>query len=237
MADTYANKSFRIALALFALFLAGYAFLQSPIFSLREVRLSGNDHLTLDDVIAQAGLVMGTNLLEVDPRRVARSLEQSPVIAQVRVARRFPATLLIQITERRPVAYLPAERGFWTVDAEGRILYRVETLNKPMPLLTTSPPVAPAEGHVLDEPHVLAALRFVSALSLRGLAQLAEVHAAARGIRAYTADGITVDLGLEGDMKEKAGVLETLLAKAAEGNVRITRIDVRHPRSPVVEGR
>ncbi len=235
MADTYSNKAFTIALGLFIVLLASYAFLQSPFFSLQSIELLGNDYLTEDDVLEVGEVYYGINLTEIDVRALSDALRELPVVAEVRVSRRLPSTLVLRITERSPVAYVSGERRFWTVDGSGMLLFPSDTLTKPLPLITSTPEITPRAGGRLQEPHLLAALRFAQALTLKGQTQLAEVHASDDGITAFTTDRITVNLGVTGDMQEKAAVLEALLARAAQGNLSISHVDVRHPRSPVVE--
>lgn len=235
MADTYSNKAFTIALGLFVLLLASYAFLQSPFFALEKIELMGHNYLSETDVLEAGEINYGTNLIEIDVRSVSRALRELPVVADVRVSRRLPSTLVLRISERTPVAYVSGERGFWTIDGDGKVLYRSDALTRALPLITAKPALTTNAGDTLDTPHLLAALRFAEALTIKGQTQLTEIHASSDGITAFTTDRITVNLGVSGDMSEKATVLEALLARAAQGNLAISHVDVRHPRSPVVE--
>lgn len=235
MANTYAGKGFSVALGLFVVLLAGYAFLQSPFFALERIELIGNAYVQVDDVLDVSALRYGVNLIQIDLKEVTESIRTLPVVVDVKVSRRLPSSLRVRLVERSPIAYLASNSGFWTVDAEGVVVYPVQTLSKPIPVITATPPVEPMPGQRVDEPHLMSALRFAGALTLKGLAQLSEIHASPAGITAYTTDRVTVNLGVDGDMAEKAAVLEALLDKAAQGNIGITHVDVRHPRSPVVE--
>jgi len=237
MAGTYTNRGFTIALGLFAVLLAGYAFLQSPLFSLQSVQLTGNDRLSVGLVLERTELDYGVNLLEIEVRAVESALAELPFIVDVSVARRLPGTLVVRVRERTPIAYVAGERGFWAIDSDGVLLYGVDAPTKPLPLVTAdlNDQVVREAGVVLDGPHIKAALDFVGALGVTTLASLSEIHASAAGVTAYTRDRITVSLGTGGDMREKAEVFEVLFAKAMQGNLNISHIDVRHPRSPVVE--
>src|SRR5690606_3425006 len=81
---TYDNKGFTIAIGLFALFLAVYAVMQSPLFQLKAVELAGAERLSLEDVLAAGKLELGDNLFSINLRELRRSLEQIPLIEEAR---------------------------------------------------------------------------------------------------------------------------------------------------------
>lgn len=235
MATTYDNKGFTIAMGLFALLVAVYAAMQSPVFRLRSVELVGADRLMLEDVLAAGGLELGANLFSINLREVRGALERIPLVDEVRLKRDFPATLVVEVSERRPVAYLSASGGIWAVDVQGYVLFKADRLTMSAPVVTVSPPVEPTIGERIDHPPLASALRFVAALSVKSRSNLSEVHAQETGITAYSRDRITIALGGGGDEVEQARVLEALLEKIDAEGLSVSRIDVSHPRAPVLQ--
>ncbi len=72
---------------------------------IREVEVSGNRHLSAEDVVAAAGLARGSSWLYYGARQAA-GLTANPWIATAEVARQFPGRLSIKVTERAPYAVL-----------------------------------------------------------------------------------------------------------------------------------
>jgi hypothetical protein len=77
-------------------------------FELESVATRGLSHLTAEEVARSTGLVPGTPLGEIDGSRVELRLLQHPWIRQVRVAPLPPGRVLVEVTEREPVALVPS---------------------------------------------------------------------------------------------------------------------------------
>jgi cell division protein FtsQ len=90
----------------------------SPRFAVRDLQVPVLAHLTRDDVLSIAEVEEGDRLLRIDTDAVAAKVAAHPWVASVRVRRQLPATLAIEVDERRAVAvaalgalYLVDERG------------------------------------------------------------------------------------------------------------------------------
>ena len=73
----------------------------SPRFAVRELRIAPTTHVTEDEVRSLLGVRLGDPLLAVDPDAVAAALTRHPWIASARVRRDLPATLAVDVVERR----------------------------------------------------------------------------------------------------------------------------------------
>lgn len=107
------------------------------------------------EAASRAGASTGTPLLDVDPGRVARAVESVPAIADASVARRWPATIIVQVTPRIPVAVI----GGALVAADG-VVVAVGTLGtappSTVPLVALDGVTAPASaGERIDAPDLL----------------------------------------------------------------------------------
>ncbi|MFH1529587.1 MAG: FtsQ-type POTRA domain-containing protein [Pseudomonadota bacterium] len=80
----------------------------SPHFALMEIRCQGLNHLSEEDVATAAGLRLGTSIMAVDPDDVEHTLAREDWVRKVHVHRELPQTLVVEITERTPVAMLAA---------------------------------------------------------------------------------------------------------------------------------
>jgi cell division protein FtsQ len=73
----------------------------SPRFAVRELRIAPTTHVTGDEIRSLLGVRLGDPLLAVDPDAVAATLTRHPWIASARVRRDLPATLAVEVVERR----------------------------------------------------------------------------------------------------------------------------------------
>jgi cell division septal protein FtsQ len=108
----------------------------SPRFALREIRADDTPHVTHDEIVSLAAVDVGDRLLAVDTDAVAARVATHPWIAEVRVRRQLPSSLVIDVVERRAVA--SALLGtLYLVDDSGRPFKRA-TLDEAdgLPVLT-----------------------------------------------------------------------------------------------------
>jgi len=89
-------------------------------FRVRAVRVEGAKNLSAEEVERLAAVSPSANLWD-DAEPVAARVRAHPLVREVAVSRRLPATLLIRVTEREPVALLPTPT-LEPVDRDGRRL-------------------------------------------------------------------------------------------------------------------
>jgi cell division protein FtsQ len=115
-----------LALAAIAV-VGGGAYLGGPsalrhvgFFDADRVEVAGTRLLAPHEVLAASGIRMGASVW-TDPAAWEAALRRHPVIADAKVSRRFPATLRIRVTEKRPAALVQAG-VLRPVTAEGEVL-------------------------------------------------------------------------------------------------------------------
>lgn len=89
-------------------------------FRVTDVEVTGLKYVAKEDVVRMLGLTPDASVWG-DTEAWARRLEENPMLEHVRVERRMPGTLLVRVSERRPVALVPTPT-LEPVDAEGRRL-------------------------------------------------------------------------------------------------------------------
>jgi cell division protein FtsQ len=108
-----------------ALFVAGYAAVtRSEYFRTQTIAVSGNQRLSEAEILLQAGIRRGDNLLALNLRVVRERLREHPWISEARVSREIPETIAIQIEEHVPLACVDLGRKF-LIDAQGRVFKEV----------------------------------------------------------------------------------------------------------------
>ena len=91
----------------------------SPRFRLQGIEFSPTRHVAQTDVLAMAGVVVGDRLLSIDTDGVAARIAVHPWVKKVRVSRRLPGVLVVEVIERQAVAAVALE-GLYLIDQSGR---------------------------------------------------------------------------------------------------------------------
>ncbi|VEN75291.1 putative Cell division protein FtsQ [Candidatus Desulfarcum epimagneticum] len=135
-----ARRGFFLAgMALFVVFMAvlGFVFtkahnaaLRSAAFKAREIRVTGARFLSRRQVLDQAGIREGANVLAVNLSLARKRLLANPWIVDAQVKRHLPAGLEIGIRERAALAALDVGPGF-LLDEDGRVFKRLEASDPP----------------------------------------------------------------------------------------------------------
>ena len=94
---------------------------EMAFFRLRRVQVVGARYVRADSIVALLG-VDTTRSLWDDTDELAKRVRTHPQVSDVEMARRMPGTLVVTITERVPVAFVPSARGLEPLDAGGRAL-------------------------------------------------------------------------------------------------------------------
>jgi cell division protein FtsQ len=94
---------------------------EMAFFRLRRVQVVGARYVRADSIVALLG-VDTTRSLWDDTDELANRVRTHPQVSDVEMARRVPGTLVVTITERVPVAFVPSARGLEPLDAGGRAL-------------------------------------------------------------------------------------------------------------------
>ncbi|MBI9074261.1 MAG: FtsQ-type POTRA domain-containing protein [Desulfatibacillum sp.] len=126
------------SLALFAVFaiLIYDVFTQSPYFEAKDIEIQGASRLAAHEILQQAKLELGANILSVSLKTVQDSLVAHPWIAKARVRRNLPNSMTISVTEREAIAVLDLGERF-LMDTRGEIFKRCDASDpKDLPVVT-----------------------------------------------------------------------------------------------------
>ena len=93
--------------------------LTSPRFSVQNIEVEASRRLTDREVARRAGVETGTSLLALDLRAAEQRLLTDPWIQSVRITRKLPHTLRIQMQEHEALALASLDGEIFLVDAEG----------------------------------------------------------------------------------------------------------------------
>lgn len=109
----------------------------SPYFQMKETLVRGTERLQSDAVVELTGLKPSQNILMTNLGAVARKVKANPWVKDVSVRRDFPDRLVIEVTERKPVALVERGDGLYFIERDGTAFEKIATGEKTdLPVLT-----------------------------------------------------------------------------------------------------
>lgn len=99
---------------------------ESPRFSLKELKISGNKHRNAEQVAQLGGLSLGQNVVKLDLEEVRAKLEKDPWIERAVIMRRLPASVAIDVIERDAAAIVALPSGTWLATSQGEVFKKIE---------------------------------------------------------------------------------------------------------------
>jgi len=115
------KKNWIFLVILLALGLAIFSLGKSSVLQIRQIGVKGNIKITTEEIQGRLGSFMGENLLLIDENEVQAKMSSDKRINQIEIKRKWPSTLLIQLTEKKPVLLLDYSQ-MWGLSPEGEIL-------------------------------------------------------------------------------------------------------------------
>lgn len=136
-----------VAAVIGARFAAKRLFFENPDYQLSQIGVQTDGTLQREQVLKAAELREGVNIFQVNLAQVHDRLQQLPQVDDVQVVRKMPAEIDITIVERKPVAWITAEKavpdpfasdGAFLVDARGVLMKQKKLLPEylGLPLIT-----------------------------------------------------------------------------------------------------
>lgn len=169
----------------------------TPRFAIEEIVVEGTRRLERNTVLSLAEISRGQNVFALDVEQAEKKLLQSPWIKQVRINRRLPGTVSIELTEREPEALavidgetfvvsqqgepfkefgvgdphdLPVVTGLTVAELARDRRAELERLKEALELLSNYEELAMAKAYAPQEVHLTPARHAVLSVGERGLA-------------------------------------------------------------------
>ena len=217
VATSLAPTIFRILASVVALVAIGYGAWaclqwarQSERFAITGITIDGNSHASDGELSRLGGLTPGLNLVAFDAPAAERAIGTHAWVKAVRVTRRFPRGLEVQVTEHKPAAMVSLG-DLYLLDEDGEPFKRVgpsDALDLPIvTVIERDDYVARHDDTVLRLTRALALAQTYASSTAGRSAPLSEVHLDQEGVTLVTANGQHVQLG-DGAWPEKLERLE-----------------------------
>ncbi len=215
---------FLIILLTTGIVLTRYA-LTSPRLRVKRIQVKGEDRLSEATILRCADVPLQKCIFGINLRKIARRIESRPQIKRAEVERSLPSTIIIQIEERRPFAYLLYDEFLWEVDEEGIVLGKAHNL-RDLPVIT-------GISSFSQEEAINQGIKIINASGRVGL-PLSEINVEDEGAMVgYLKGGVKVYLG-GGEHLEYLSYLPLIMVDIEEGKRGSPYIDLRFSGQVVV---
>src|SRR5699024_9661622 len=116
---------FRIVkwLMLLGIIIGGIIFaLLSPIFNIKEISVSGNAQISSQTIISLSSLTIDQNIFNFRTSEIVDNIKENAYIDSVKVSRKFPDTVDIEVEERVTTFMLVYGNAYVYINNQGYIL-------------------------------------------------------------------------------------------------------------------
>jgi cell division protein FtsQ len=217
----------------------------SSIFVAAEIEVRGLRQLEREGLLRRAGMDPAPNLLAMSLNEVTSRLLAEPYLRRVKLVRRLPNRLVVEVIEREAVAVVrtPGRAGPTDVlvDGEGVVLGTAEPGDRlRLPDVVGARDPAPRPGTRFTDPQVVAALAVLQAtegVPLMGRRSLAVVDCTYSDriiLRGRGSEAVVAVRG--GDLERKFARLKTVAAELKRRHGSIRYIDLSFDRRVIVKG-
>ncbi len=210
---------------------------------LKTVRCSGLQYLTTDSLELAVQFPYGESMFEIDFASIQNRLLELPWTSKVKLQRKLPDCVEVNITERIPVATIRSER-IYALTENGVVLpVPTEQWVWDLPMITPPASLTLSAGSVIDDDSVLALLSQVVSVKQASpplWANLSEVYYYRSDIRATLLDPPVILRMNRSNEHRTWTALHELLQKqltVSKNETRPTTIDLRIPGNIIVDSK
>ncbi len=223
-------------LAALAMLIAFFLFINSSYFTVGTVFVEGNKYMTVEDVLRVAGVPEQVNIFRLKPSEIKDRLMNDLRVAEVQVERNFPATIVIHIKERQPLAFVSSQYGFVEIDRQGVVMAALKNLKQvKVPVITGVRLGNVYVGDQVNNPGLSNVLTYLAALDEGVLNQLSEVNIkSADELVAYTTSSVYIRVGDNQRLTEKAKLTGEILQEISTKKMVVEYVDLNYT-SPIIK--
>lgn len=218
------RKKFRITVLVILLMgLSIYLLRTLKVFSIKEIKISGNSVLKSEDIIADLDEKTGMNIFKVKKSSIKRQISKSPYVKEIEVKRKLPSTILVNVKERVEKISFKEEEKRYITDIDGFLIRYVEKDTPYFTVIGYLPKDYEIGKTVFHKDSIHG--EFINEIGKTGLIdKLKLVNFLEDGIIMTMVDGIIIEYGDIDDFEYRLNLLNTTIDKADEENILFNRI-------------
>lgn len=222
-------------LVLFAAGLAvgGFYLINSDLWLLKTITVTGNKHIAADKVSALAGLDENTNLMRISKEDIEARIKRDPWIAEASVTRDLPSSLNVSIIERKPFARVKQRGKLYTLDRRGYVIEAVsDATSDTIPVINEIRTGRLEVGRRAKTKLLRNALKSLASISTELRDRVIWISVPSLDKLAFhTADDVEIIFGSADEARKKNLVIKEILTEFSK---EVVHINVSVPDNPVV---
>lgn len=107
----------------------------SPWLNIQNIEVNGLETIEKPDIIRQMKLDKTTNILSFNRLIAKRRLKSNYYIQDIKVTKKLPNTVIINVTERKIVGYIPYISDYIYIDKDGMVIDVKSSYTQPLPII------------------------------------------------------------------------------------------------------
>ena len=109
-------------LVLFLCSIIGILLFGTPVLRIQSINIVGSDYYTDEKIMGVAGVDVGMHMLQVNKKRLIKKVSALPYIDQVNVDIKLTGELMLTVTQRKPIGYVPFSGTYLSIDKTGQVI-------------------------------------------------------------------------------------------------------------------
>ena len=118
-----------------------HGFVEASWLRVKEIQITGLQHLSRNEVLNAMGVPRGANILSLKTGQIAAHLGSLPWVRSALVRLDPPGKVVVEVAERQPLAIIHADH-YYLSDTEGKLFTRLDEESKPADMLVVGFPGA-----------------------------------------------------------------------------------------------
>ena len=196
-------------------------------FKIRSIDVYGESIYSTEEIVSAGNIALESNLIRLDGKKVAARIEQKlPYLERVRVSKKLPTGVVLEVTAARTAGYVQTEQGYSILSCGGKVLEICEELPENVPTLTGVSADKTAVAGKISDPKNLKSVQAVYDALGRGMSKNVTAMDVSDSLNLSFVyrDRVTVQLGSQSDLSEKLKFVVKILSdpgKVGEDDVGI----------------
>ena len=208
----------------------------SPMFYVRRQKIVGNTTVPASDILKRLNLPRHSNIFLIRKRMIAERVMTNPVVKDVRLHRKLPDILIVQVIERKPYLTLSTSEKLYAVDHAGVPFRILKHADSELPVVSCKVKKRIVLGKPLNDPNFKIARDCLLLVNGRKIFQITELGVDQnQELWLNVRDGFQVKLGQAARLSEKLRIAKQAVDQIPEFKQRGKYIDVTIPEAPALK--
>lgn len=128
-------KAIKWIVLVIAIGVAIILFLLSPVFNIASIQVENNSKINAETYISLSQIQIGENTFKINKNKVIKSIKENPYVESVKVVRKLPDIIQIQVEERKAKFAIEYASSYLYINSQGYLLEIVEQNSENLPMI------------------------------------------------------------------------------------------------------